>query len=67
MSELTWTCHVCGEERPDVMISVFSRRKTIGPVEFQENIRHCIDKQTCIDGARDVTFTGKVAEDVSTD
>lgn len=63
MEELTWTCHICKEERPDSKISVYTRNRTMGPVEFQENIRHCNDKSSCISGAEHVTFVGNVADD----
>ncbi len=63
MSELTWSCHVCGRERPDAMISVKSRRVMFyGGVTAQENVRHCNDRQSCIDGAEDVRFSGKTSE-----
>ena len=51
MSDLTWTCHVCGEDRPDAMISVFSRTVMIGKIEAQENVRYCNDRPACVEGA----------------
>ena len=49
----TWPCHICGDERPDDKISVRKRTKSIGPVEFQENVRYCNDRDSCIAGAED--------------
>jgi hypothetical protein len=51
LDNLTWTCHVCGDERPDTAISVFKREHT-GAVAFTENIRYCNDRPACIEGAR---------------
>lgn len=55
MSKMTWTCKVCGEERPDEFISVFTR--DISPKEMpegtiKENVRHCNDRPACTEGAR---------------
>jgi hypothetical protein len=45
MSEdLTWTCHICGDERPDEMIGVF---KHYHPGGLQENVRYCLDRAGC--------------------
>lgn len=52
----TWTCHVCGDERPDDKIGVHKRTKKMGPVEFQENVRYCNDRDSCVTGAMDVHF-----------
>lgn len=52
---LTWTCHVCGKERPDERISVYSRQKTLpGGVVMTENVRYCNDSPDCEAKARDV-------------
>jgi hypothetical protein len=51
-----WTCHVCGEERPDDKISVFSTDVTIGRVQARQNVRYCNDRQACISGATKVDF-----------
>ena len=50
--ELTWTCHVCKEERPDNKISVLKKPLEIGGFTGSENIRYCNDRQACIDGAK---------------
>lgn len=53
---LTWTCHVCGDERPDDKISVFSRPRDFGHgIVAQENIRYCNDRASCIEGAKTTT------------
>lgn len=43
--ELTWTCHVCGEKRPDGKISVHK----IGIIGA--NVRYCNDREACEQGA----------------
>lgn len=55
----TWTCHVCGKERPDARISVFSSTKWIGAVAFQQNVRYCNDNPACIEGAKTKDFMEK--------
>ncbi|MGH2621970.1 MAG: hypothetical protein ACRDHG_15580 [Anaerolineales bacterium] len=59
MGDLTWTCHVCGEERPDRFISVLSRPLNIPGVTAQENIRYCNDRESCVAGAQGVSFVGQ--------
>lgn len=55
---LTWTCHVCGKERPDASIDVYQRRHMWpGGVVVTENVRYCNDKPECRVGARDVFWT----------
>lgn len=45
---LTWTCHVCGDERPDDKISVASASFTIvGDAKGQVNRRYCNDRPAC--------------------
>ncbi len=56
MNNLTWTCHICGDERPDAKISVLSKPLGIPGVEAKQNIRYCNDRQKCIDGAEGFTF-----------
>lgn len=56
--ELTWACHICGEERLDNKISVLSKLLVInGQVCGQQNIRYCNDRQACILGAKDFSFS----------
>jgi hypothetical protein len=59
MEKLSWTCHVCGRERPDDKISVFSRTKVVEGtgVTYQENVRYCNDNPTCIEKAPTISFT----------
>jgi MinD superfamily P-loop ATPase len=52
LRDLTWTCHVCGTERPDDAISVLSGQVTIGHRVFaQVNVRYCNDRLPCATGA----------------
>lgn len=59
LTRLTWTCHICGEERPDDKISVLSKPLVInGQVApgGQQNIRYCNDRPACIEGAKEFSF-----------
>jgi hypothetical protein len=52
--EGSWVCHVCGRERPDAKISVWTEEFDYSdrwgiPVEI--NIRFCNDRSACRDGA----------------
>lgn len=49
---MTWTCHVCKDERPDRFISVFKRDTIRNGVPVGENIRFCNDRPACIEGAQ---------------
>lgn len=51
-----WTCHVCGDYRPDARISVHSSVTMIGPVPLQQNVRYCNDRPDCVAGAAEVSF-----------
>jgi hypothetical protein len=55
---MTWTCHVCGEERPDAQISVLSTDITPEGQSFsmRQNVRYCNDRLSCITGASLVRF-----------
>lgn len=55
---LTWTCHVCGENRPDAEISVFKSTRMVKTVEVHQNVRYCNDRASCTIGAKDVDFVG---------
>lgn len=50
-----WTCHVCGEKRPDAMIGVYKSdiSASIGlvPGTVRHNVRHCKDRPACVEGA----------------
>lgn len=50
LEDLTWTCHVCGDRRPDDRISVASRTLDVGGVEVQVNLRYCNDRPACVEG-----------------
>jgi hypothetical protein len=62
-SVLEWTCHVCGELRPDDKIGVYSRVSTRFGVELTENVRYCNDKPDCFEKAKAVTFLPEADED----
>lgn len=50
LDSITWTCHLCGKERPDRLISVFCKEIDIGHGGagiVTENIRYCNDDQVC--------------------
>ena len=51
---LTWSCHVCGDERPDEKISVASAHFPVGDgrSEGQVNRRYCNDRAACEAAAR---------------
>lgn len=52
-----WTCHVCGDYRPDAQISVFKRRHSLpGGVVMDENVRYCNDRPLCAEAAKTKTF-----------
>ena len=53
---MTWKCHVCGDVRPDSKISVYKTKKSIGDVPVTQNVRYCNDRQSCIEGAKEVSF-----------
>jgi hypothetical protein len=56
---LTWTCHVCGDERPDSMIAVavhdLSADHGMPPGTIQRNVRYCADRRDCIRAAHEPT------------
>lgn len=64
--DLTWTCHICKQERPDNKISVFTRRvpmNGLGDVFVTENIRHCNDNLECVDGAKTYTHFNNIKKE----
>ncbi len=63
---LTWTCHICGDTRPDDKISVLTKPNSVGLITLEENIRYCNDRQRCIDGAKDFSFYKEVTVDADT-
>jgi hypothetical protein len=57
MNALTWTCHVCHDERPDERISVYTTETMLaGRVPMRQNVRYCNDRPACREGARTVRF-----------
>ncbi len=60
----SWTCHICKEERPDAKISVLTKPLVFpSGVQAEENIRHCNDKESCIEGAKDFTFLNQESDE----
>lgn len=51
-----WTCHVCGEYRPDALISVYQRRGRMNGVPITENVRYCNDRPACRAGVEHVSW-----------
>jgi hypothetical protein len=48
LAGLTWTCNVCGKERPDAQISVASAVEQFGAgAEMITNTRYCNDNPVC--------------------
>lgn len=55
MDKLTWTCHICKEERPDAQIAVMKHPLIInGQQVAEQNVRYCSDRPACATGA--ITF-----------
>jgi hypothetical protein len=56
--ELTWTCHICGQERPDDKISVEQHKVRMPGTNQQvmENVRYCNDKAECANAAPEFSF-----------
>lgn len=70
LRSLTWTCHICGAERPDEKISVHHRPLPgkLGEWGGRENIRYCNDDYRCYLGALDFTHLPSLRErEVSTE
>ncbi len=63
MRNITWTCHICGEERPDNMIAVhktdLSSEHGLPPETMQQNVRYCKDKPDCFTEALNFRFNKK--------
>ena len=57
---LSWTCHICKEKRPDASISVRSTPLIINGMECgSQNVRYCNDKQSCIEESKTFSFIDK--------
>ena len=56
MNELTWKCHICGDERPDNMISVhttdLSEERGLPAGTMKQNVRYCNDNAECTEKAK---------------
>lgn len=65
MDNLTWTCHVCKDERPDQAISVHKRdisaRYNLPQGTMTENVRYCNDRAAC---RENVFSTSLIGEDL---
>lgn len=51
VEDLTWTCLVCGQERPDAVIGVTYQPvrglEHVFPDTVRFNVRHCTDRPVC--------------------
>lgn len=63
MDKLTWTCHICGDERLDGRISVKSTTRSTPTGEYTENVRHCNDRVDCVRKAETFSFSEKAEDD----
>jgi hypothetical protein len=64
VSELTWTCHICGRERPDDKISVMTKPLVFeSGVVADQNVRYCNDDPSCRDMAPHFDFFKYVPDD----
>jgi hypothetical protein len=52
---IRWRCMICDESRPDEEIAVRTKPGHIGRVYAVQNVRHCRDRQPCMEAAE--TFT----------
>lgn len=53
MENLTWTCHICKQERLDEKISVLIKSIIMnGQVCGEQNIRYCNDNPECFEKAQ---------------
>lgn len=61
LDDITWTCLVCGDDRPDRLISVHTTEIAYpipGRPDYSitQNVRFCNDRPACVAGAPAVTF-----------
>lgn len=54
LDDMTWTCMVCADIRPDRFISVRTHYRDFHGVEVSEHIRYCNDRQECIQGSKTI-------------
>lgn len=58
--EPTWSCHICGKERPDSKISVLSKPLVAEePDQGRQNIRYCNDDGMCVEKAKTFSLLDK--------
>ncbi len=58
--EISWTCHICKEERPDKNISVYQSPLIVNGVEIgKQNVRYCNDNIDCTEKAKTFSFMEK--------
>ena len=56
-NNLTWKCHICGENRSDDKISVRTTPLIISGREMgSQNIRYCNDNEKCIEESKTFKF-----------
>ena len=56
---ISWRCHICGKERPDDKISVYTKSLIINGAELgSQNIRYCNDNDECFEKAKIYNFVG---------
>jgi len=59
----TWKCHICGEDRDDEFISVYSKdiSDDIGLIKgsIKQNVRYCNDKIECKNKVTSFNFIKK--------
>ena len=56
MEDIVWSCHICGEVRPDCKIYVHTTKLKVGGVEFDQNVRYCNDNPSCVNKAPSFSF-----------
>lgn len=60
MVTFKWTCHICGDDRPDERISVHttdvSASHDLPPGTMKMNVRYCNDRPKCVAAAPSFTF-----------
>lgn len=60
---ITWTCHICGKERPDSKISVYKTdigvKRGLQPGIMMMNVRYCNDNPECSSKAPEFSFFKK--------
>ncbi len=61
MKIMFWTCHICGDERPDEIIMVrkidSSAKYDLPAGTVEENVRYCADRLQCVQGSKVFSFS----------